>query len=119
MVVTTRDAVHAPTEVKIVILSYPSITQIMVDSHCEILWANNYGAYLGHHPIANYAVRLDESEKQAKIYQQRLRSKMLGILINNSLTTDSKCKLRVFNPEYASNAQYNGAEMFFVIVKMV
>ena len=39
--------------------------------------------------------------------------------IKNSLTTDAKRKLRYFKPEYTSNAQYDGAAMFFVVVKMV
>ena len=33
LIVTDRDAIHTPTEVKYIILSYPSITQVMVDSH--------------------------------------------------------------------------------------
>ena len=35
LIITYRDAGHAPTEVMNIILSYTSITQIMVDSHCE------------------------------------------------------------------------------------
>ena len=44
---------------------------------------------------------------------------MLGLWIKNSLTTDSKRKLRAFNYAYTLNAQDDGATMFFVIVKMV
>ena len=43
LIVTDIDAGHAPTEVNNIILSYPSITQIMLYSHCEILWAENSG----------------------------------------------------------------------------
>ena len=88
-IVTAIDAVHAPTEVKNIILYYPSITKIMVDSHCEILWADNSGAYLGCHPTANYAAVLNDVERQSIIAQQRLRSNILGPWINNSLTTDT------------------------------
>ena len=64
---TARDAGHAPTEVKNTIRSYPSITKIMVDSHCEILWDENYGADLGRHPTENYAAGLDDAAKQEVI----------------------------------------------------
>ena len=37
LIVKSRDAGHAPTEVNNIILSYPYITLIMVESHCEIL----------------------------------------------------------------------------------
>ena len=59
LIVTPRYAGHAPTELKNIILPYPSTIKIMVDSYCEILWADNSGAYLGHQPTANYAAGLD------------------------------------------------------------
>ena len=57
-IVTSRDGGHALTEVKEIILSYTSITQVMVDSYCEILWADNPGEYLGNHRTENYAAGL-------------------------------------------------------------
>ena len=60
---TYRDGVHAPTEFKYIILSYPSISQLMVDSHCEILWDVNSVADLGRHPTASYAGILYNVEK--------------------------------------------------------
>ena len=90
-----------------------------MDSHCGILWYDNSGADLGCHPTKNYAEGLDNAEKQAIISQQRLRSNMLGLWINNSLTTDYNCKLRDSKSEYILNAQYDGSEMLFVILKMV
>ena len=77
-ILTARDAGHALTEFKnIIILSYPSITQIMVYSNCEILWAENSGSYLGCHPTENYAAGLDDTRKQSIIDQQHPRYKML------------------------------------------
>ena len=68
----------------------------MVDSHCEILWYNNSGAGLGHHPTADYRASSDDTENQSIIDQQHLRSNILSLCINNSLTTDAKNKLRAF-----------------------
>ena len=110
---------HSPTEVKDIIMYYPSITQVMVDSHCEILWGDNSGSDLGCHPIANYAAGLDDTEEQSIITQQRLRSNIIFLWIKNSLTTDTKRKLRAFNYAYTFNTQDDGAAMFFVIFKMV
>ena len=116
---TSRDSVHAPTEVKNIILSYPSTTQILVDSHCKILWADNSGADLGLHPTANCASGLDDADKQAVIAQQRLRSKVLGLWINNSLNTNDNHKSRDLDSAYTLNDQDYGSAMFFIIVKMV
>ena len=91
----------------------------MVDSHCEILWANKSVAGLGRHPTAYNGAAEDVPENQPIIPQQRLRSKMIGLWINNSLTTDDKRKLRAFRTAYTFNNQYDGAAMFFVILKMV
>ena len=68
----------------------------MVDSHCEIVWSDNSGVGLGSHPTVNYGAGLDNPEKQAEFYEQRLMSKMLDLRIKNSLTTYSKLKLRDF-----------------------
>ena len=87
LVVTSRYTGHAPTEVKNIILSYPSIKQIMMDLHYEIPWAENSGANLGRQPTENYASGLDDAQKQGIISQKRLRSKILGLWIKNSLTT--------------------------------
>ena len=119
LILTEIDAHNVPTETKDIILSYPPTTQVMVDSHCEILWADNYGANLGRHPIENHAAGLDDAEKQAMISQQRLRFNMLGIYIKNSLTTDTKHKLRAFNSAYTFKTQYDGDVMLFFIVKLV
>ena len=78
LIVVSIDSGHAPTEVKNIVLSHPSITKSMVDSHCEILWDDNSGAYLGHHTTENYESGLDDAEKQKIISQQRPRSKMIG-----------------------------------------
>ena len=91
----------------------------MVDSNYEILCSDNSGSALGQHPTANYAAGLDDTEKQAIINQHCLISYMLGLLIKKSLTTDDKRKLRYFRYIYTFNTQYDGAAMFFFIVKMV
>ena len=91
----------------------------MVLSHCEILWDDSYGEYLGRHLTENYASGLDDSEKQEIISQQRLRSKMLGLRINNYLATDANGKLRDFSSAYNYNTQDDGYAMLFAIVKMV
>ena len=119
LILTEIDAHNVPTETKDIILSYPPTTQVMVDSHCEILWADNYGANLGRHPIENHAVGLDDAEKQAMISQQRLRFNMLGIYIKNSLTTDAEFKLRYFKSAYTFNTQDYRATIILVVVKMV
>ena len=119
LIVTARDSGHELTEVRNIILCYPYITQIMVDSLYEILWANNSGADLERHPTRNYASGLDYREKQVIIAHQGLRSKMIGLWIKNSLTTNVKRELRAFKPAYNFNAQDYGAAMLFVIVKMV
>ena len=116
---TARYAGHAPIEFNKTILSYPSITQIMVDSHCEILWSDNSGADLGSHLTANYAAVLENAAKQAVIAQHYLRSKMLCIWIKKSLTTNANRKLRALKYAYNFNAQDDGATMLFVTVKMV
>ena len=77
MIVTTRDGFHIPTEVSNTILSYPATTHAMVDSHGDIMWANNSVAGLGRHPTENYGSGLDDREKKAIISQQCLESKML------------------------------------------
>ena len=86
LIVTTRYGGHTPTEIKDIILPYPSITQVMVDSHCEILLAENAGSNMGRHPTAKY------SEKQAIIAQHLLRHNIIGLWIKNYLTTDNKRK---------------------------
>ena len=91
----------------------------MVDSHYEILWADKSGSGLGQDPTENYVAGLHNSQKQAIISQQSLRSNMIGILIKNSLNTDSKLKLRSFRSAYTFNNQDDRAKMFFVILKMV
>ena len=119
LIVKSRDGGHATTEVKEIILSYPSITQFMVDSHPEILWDNNSGAYLGRYSTENHGSGLYDTEKQAIIDQQRLRPNIIGLSIRNSLSTDSKRKLRLFNYAYNFNTQDDGTTMLFVIIKMV
>ena len=92
LIVTDIDTINSPTEVKNIILSYPSITQIMVESHCEILWADNSGENLGRQPTANYVAAIYDAEKQVIIAHKNLRYNMLCLCIKNSLTTDTKCK---------------------------
>ena len=72
----------------------------MVDSHCEILWDNKSGSDVGFHPTADYGAASDFPEKQAIIAQQHLMSSMLGLCSKNSLTNDSKHKLRTFKISY-------------------
>ena len=62
----------------------------MLESHCEILWADSSRVILGSHLTANYTSGLDDLYIQETISQKRLRSKTLGIWIKNSLTTDAK-----------------------------
>ena len=54
LILTARDAGHALTEIKDIILPYPPITKIIVESHYEIMWVDNSGAGLGQYPTANY-----------------------------------------------------------------
>ena len=89
----------------------------MVDSKCEILWADNSGAYLGRHPKENYSEGLDGTDKQAIIAKQRLISKMLWIWINKPMNTDANWKLSDFISAYNFNTQDDGATMFCVIIK--
>ena len=111
--------IHAPTEVKEIILSYPSIMKVMVYSYCEILWSDNSGSVLGRHPTANYSEVLDDAQKQAIISQHHLRSNILGLCINKDFTTDSKRKLRAFRYSYTFNTQDDGSVMSFLIFLML
>ena len=63
----------------------------MVESQCEILWADNLGSGLGHHPTADNGVAAENPEKEAITTQQKLRYTMIGPWINISLTSDDKC----------------------------
>ena len=72
LIVTSIDAGHALTEFKDIIHSYQSITKTMVDSHCEIMWADNSGTDSGRHPTANYGAVLDDPAKQAVKAQKLL-----------------------------------------------
>ena len=74
---------------------------------------------MGRHPTANYTAGLDYADKQAIISQQRLSSKMLGLWINNSLTTYVKRKFRDSKSAYTLKSQDDGSAMLFVIVKEV
>ena len=83
-------------EMNIIIIIIIIITRAIIDSHCEKLWANKSGAGLGHLPSADYGAATADTAKQALIYQKHLRSKILGLWINNSLTNEDKRKLRAF-----------------------
>ena len=76
----------------------------MVDSHCEIMWADNSGTDSGRHPTANYGAGLDDPAKQAVQAQKLLMHKMLDLCNNNSLATNYKSNLRYFNSGYTFNA---------------
>ena len=80
----------------------------MVDPQFEILWAYNSGAGLGSHPTENYGLGIYYPAKHAIIAQHRLRSKMIGLWIKNSLTTYEKRKLRAFRTVYTLNTQDYG-----------
>ena len=56
LIVTSSYGGYEPNEVKDIILSYPYTMKVMVDPHCEILWFDISGSYLGRHPTENYAV---------------------------------------------------------------
>ena len=112
LIVIARYGVHVPTEFKDIILSYLSISYTMVDSQCEILWANNSGEIVGHHPIANYGESGYVPAKQEIISQHRLRPKMISLWIKNSMTADAKRKLRAFSTACTFNKKYDGAAMF-------
>ena len=119
LIVEARDAHNAPTEVMDILLSYPYITQFMVDLHCEILWADNSGSYLGRCSAENYRAGIYEPEKHVVISQQQVSYTMLVQCIKNSLTTYDKRKLRSFRSAYTFNTQDDGDSMFFVVVKML
>ena len=70
---TDRDTHSVTTEVKDIIIYYPSITQVIVESHCEIMWAENFGASLGHYPTANYGSGLYDPVQHTVISQHCLR----------------------------------------------
>ena len=91
----------------------------MIDSCCENLCANNSGAGLGCLPTAYYGSAPDDVAKQSLISQQCLRSKIMGLWINNYLTTDVNCKLIAFGTSYTFNNQDEESSMLFVRVKMV
>ena len=95
-VVTTKDSGNVPTEFNNIINSYNSITQFVIYSHCENLWEKNSVAGLGSIPTVYCEAAPDDAEKQAMLYHQRLMSKILVLWIKNSLTIESKRKLRAF-----------------------
>ena len=107
---------YAITEVKDIILYYPSNTQVMVYSHCEILWSDDSGAGLGCYPTENYRSGLDDAAKQEAIDQKFLRSKILGLRINNYLANYAKWKLGDFRSASTFNTQDDESTMFFVIL---
>ena len=45
----------------------------MVGSHCENMWSNNSGEYLGRHPTSEYVTEVDVPAKQLIIAHQSLR----------------------------------------------
>ena len=112
LIVTDIYGVHVPTEFNTIILSYKFITKAMVDSHCWILWSNNSGSGLGHHPTAYCGAAKDNPVKKPIINQLRLRSNVLALWIKISITTDTKRKLRAFSTVYTFNNQYWGATIF-------
>ena len=77
------------------------------------------GGVLGCLPTAYYGASPDDAEKQVLISQQRIKSKILGLWINNYLTTETKIKLRYFIYSYKFNSQDDGDAMFFVVVKIL
>ena len=119
LIVAARDINQVPAEFNNVILLYPSITQAMVDSHCEIMRYNESVAGSGHHPTADYGAAEDDTAKQKIISQQRLSFKMLGLWIKNSLATDAKCNLSTYKISYTYYNQDNRTAMLFSIIKMV
>ena len=76
---TAIDINQVPTEFNNTISCYPSITQAMVESHCGNLWANNLGAGLGCHRVADYVAAEDFPENQEIIAWRPLRSKILSL----------------------------------------
>ena len=74
---------------------------------------------MGRHPTEDYGLAADDYQKQALIYQQQLRSKIIIPWIRKSLTTDATFKLRDYKTSYDYNGQYDGSVVFFVIFKIV
>ena len=72
---------------------------------------------MGIQPTSDYGAESYDGEKHELISQQLLRSKVLSLWINNSLTTDEKRELRYFKTSYTYNNQDSGSTMFFVLVK--
>ena len=74
---------------------------------------------MGSHPTENYGAGIYNSAKQEIITKQYLRSKIIGIWINNLTTTDAKRKLRAFRTAYTFKTQDYGDVIFFCPLKMV
>ena len=118
-VVTARDLNHTPSRFNKFIPYYSSITQAIVESHCQILWIDNSGSNLVLQPTEGYGVQVHIYEGQKLIYQQHLIFNMINLWIRNSLTTDVKRTLRYYKTLYAYNRQDDGAAVLFFIVEMV
>ena len=89
-----------------------------MDSHCEILWADNLGAGSGCQPTADYGAGLYATAKQELIAQRCLTSKIISLWINNSLTKYVKHKLRAYKTSYVYNSQDDGSEFFSLLKKL-
>ena len=119
MILTAIYVSHEPTEFKKAISFYPSTTEAVVDSKCENLCDNTSVADLGRHPILDYGTAVENPDNHLIVSQQRIRYKMLSLWIKTLLATGAKLKLRAFKTSYTYNNQDNGAEMLFVVVKIV
>ena len=118
-VVKARDQVNIPTELNKVIHSYTSVTRSMIEYHCENFCSKNSGTALGRLPTSYYGAEPYDAAKQALISQHCLRSKILVLWINNSLTTEDKLKLRAFRTSCTFNNQYDRSTMFSFVVKIL
>ena len=76
----------------------------MVESYREILWADISVAVPGRHPTANYWSGINDPVKQAAIYRNHFRNKIIGLYTKKYLTTNDKRKLRDFRSAYTFNA---------------
>ena len=89
--------------------------KIMMKSNCENLWADNSGIDLGRHTTVDYGSADYDATKTSQMDQHSLMSKMLSLRIKNSLNTDGKIKLRVYNTSYVYNGQDHWVKIFFVV----
>ena len=108
-IILARYVSHVTTKFKNFISSSSYITKTMINWHCETLWEEKSGAYLGRHPTADFGGAENNAEKQVLVVKQRLSSKMLHWY---------KTQIEGYNTSSAYNSQFYEATIFFVVSKM-